>query len=185
MLIDLIAFCLVLLALFKGLQKGLVVALFSFLAFVIGLAAALKLSAVAAAYIGDAVSVSQRWLPVLAFLAVFIIVVLLIRLGAKLIEGALQIAMLGWLNKLGGVFFYALIYFFIFSVLLFYATQLNIIKPATTDSSFSYSFIQPIGPRIINVLGAVLPLFKDLFSELLQFFDDAATKTTPSTTALF
>jgi membrane protein required for colicin V production len=176
MLIDIIAFVLLLLALYKGMQKGLVVAVFSFLAFVIGLAAALKLSAVAAAYIGDAVNVSQRWLPVLAFLAVFLIVVLLIRLGAKLVEGALQIVMLGWLNKLGGILFYALIYFFIFSILLFYATQLNLIKPATIESSFSYSFIQPIGPDIVNVLGSVIPVFKGLFSDLLQFFDDAARK---------
>lgn len=176
MLIDLIAFGLIVLALFKGVQKGLVLALFSFLGFVIGLAAALKLSAVAAAYIGEAVSLSQRWLPVIAFLAVFIIVVLLVRLGGKLIEGALQIAMLGWLNKLGGVVLYALIYFFIFSILLFYATQLNLIRPETMASSVSYTFIQPIGPKIIAVLGSVLPFFKDLFTELLLFFDEAAKK---------
>lgn len=176
MLLDIISLVLICLALYKGIQKGLVVALFSFLAFVIGLAAALKLSAVAAAYIGDAVNVSQRWLSVIAFLAVFIVVVLLIRLGARLIEGALQIVMLGWLNKLGGILFYALVYFFIFSILLFYATQLNLIKPVTTEASFSYPFIQPIGPAIVNALGDAIPLFKDLFSDLLQFFDDAAGK---------
>ena len=65
MLIDIIVLVLLLLAAFKGLRNGLILALFSFLAFVVGLAAAIKLSAVAAGYIGSAVNVSQRWLPVL------------------------------------------------------------------------------------------------------------------------
>ena len=126
MLIDIIAFVLLLLAVFKGLRKGFIVALFSFLAFFIGLAAALKLSAAMAVYIGGNVSVSQRWLPFLAFLVVFLIVVLLVRLGAKLLQGLVQTMMLGWLNRLGGVLLYALIYFFIYSILLFYATRLNL-----------------------------------------------------------
>ena len=121
MLIDVIALVLLLVAIFKGMRKGLVVALFSFLGFIIGLAAALKLSAAAAEYIGSNTNISQRWLPVLAFIVVFIIVVFLVRLGAKLVERVVRVAMLGWLNKLGGVVFYILIYFFIFSILLFYA----------------------------------------------------------------
>ena len=71
MLIDIIVFILLLLAAYKGFRNGLILALFSFLAFIIGLAAAIKLSAVAAGYIGRAVNVSQRWLPVLAFAVVY------------------------------------------------------------------------------------------------------------------
>lgn len=116
MLIDIIAFALLLLAVFKGLRKGFIVALFSFLAFFIGLAAALKLSAIMAAYIGGNVTVSQRWLPFLAFALVFLLVVLLVRLGARLLQGMVQTMMLGWLNRLGGVLLYVLIYFFIYSI---------------------------------------------------------------------
>ena len=72
MLIDIVAFILLLLAIYKGWTKGFIVAVFSFIAFIVGLAAALKLSAVVAAYIGESVSVSQRWLPVIAFLLVFV-----------------------------------------------------------------------------------------------------------------
>src|SRR5215213_4015748 len=128
MFIDLIAIGLIALAIIKGFRNGLVVAIFSLLAFVIGLAAALKLSAVVAEYLGTNTNIAQRWLPVLAFAIVFFIVVLLVRLGAKAIEGALRIVMLGWLNKLGGIVFYALLYLFIFSILLFYAQQLHIIN---------------------------------------------------------
>jgi membrane protein required for colicin V production len=171
MLIDIVALVLVVLAIFKGLSKGLIVALFSFLAFVLGLAAALKLSTAMAEYIGANVEVSQRWLPFIAFVVVFIIVVLLVRLGAKLLQSAVQMAMLGWLNRIGGVVLYILIYYFIYSVLLFYATQLNLIKPETTQASVTYNYIAPFGPKVMEILGSVVPLFKDMFEDLLHFFD--------------
>lgn len=181
MLIDLIATILLILAIYKGWRKGLIVALASFIAFVVGLAAAVKLSAAMAAYIGENVAVSQRWLPFLAFLVVFGIVVLLIRLGARLLQGAVQAVMLGWANRVGGVLFFALIYLFIYSVLLFYTTQLGIIKPATVDASVTYGFIAPFGPKVIDVLGAVIPFFRDMFADLLAFFDAVETpKTSPT-----
>ena len=176
MLIDIIVLVLLLMAVFKGLRKGLIVAIFSFLAYMIGLAAAIKLSTLMAGYIGSNVEVSQRWLPFLAFVVVFVIVVLLVRLGAKLIEGALRIVMLGWLNRLGGAFFYSLIYFFIFSILLFYATQLRLISSETTTASVTYGFIQPFGPKVIDILGAIVPFFRDMFDELLNFFGKVANK---------
>ncbi|HMW27400.1 MAG TPA: CvpA family protein, partial [Ferruginibacter sp.] len=66
MLIDLAFGVLMLLAIFKGYQKGFVIAVFSLLAFIIGLAAALKLSTVVAAYLHDSTSISVRWLPLVA-----------------------------------------------------------------------------------------------------------------------
>ena len=182
MLIDIIALVLLVMAVFKGLSKGLIVALFSFLAFIIGLAAALKLSTAMADYIGANVEVSQRWLPFLAFAVVFIIVVLLVRLGAKLLQGAVQMAMLGWVNRIGGVLLYVLIYYFIYSVLLFYATQLNLIKPATTEASVTYSYIAPFGPKMMEIVGSVVPWFKNMFEELLHFFDAVGKENKQQTT---
>lgn len=176
MIIDIIAFVLLIFALFKGWRNGFVVAVFSLFAFIIGLAAALKLSAVVAGYLGTNTSISQRWLPVLAFAIVFFIVVLLVRLGAKAIEGALRLAMLGWLNKLAGIVLYVMLYLFIFSIFLFYAQKLNLIKPGTIHSSLTYAYIQPLAPRIINLLAAIFPFFKNMFAQLERFFDHISSK---------
>jgi membrane protein required for colicin V production len=176
MLIDIIAIILLIMAIFKGLSKGLVVAVFSFLAYLIGLAAAIKLSALMADYIGSNVEISQRWLPFLAFFAVFMLVVLLVRLGAKAIEGTMKMMMLGWLNRLGGVLFYILIYFFILSIILFYATQLRLLGRDTMQASVAYGFIEPFAPKVMNILGAVIPFFRNMFEELLQFFGNVGNK---------
>ena len=171
MLIDTIVAGLLVLALWKGLRKGLVLALFSFLALVLGLAAAVKLSAVAAGYLGEQTNLSERWLPFVAFAVVFIGVALLVRLGARLIESGIEAVALGWANRLGGFLFYALLYLFITSLLLFYAVQLNLTKPETLEASVTYPILQPIAPRIISGLGVVVPFFKNMFTELEVFFE--------------
>jgi len=170
MLIDLVFLILILLAVFKGLRNGLILAVFSLIGFIVGMALAVKLSTVATGYIGAAVNISERWLPLVAFILVFVAVVILVRLGASALQGVVEIAMLGWLNRLGGVVFYALLYIFVFSLILFYLTQVHFIKPATEAASVTYQYIEPLGPKVINGLSAVVPLFKNMFTELEAFF---------------
>src|SRR4051812_19160378 len=178
MLIDVVFLILLLLAVFKGLRNGLIVALFSLIGFIVGIAIAVKFSAVAAEYIGQAVNVSQRWMPLIAFVVVFVLVVMLVRLGARALQGVVEVAMLGWLNRLGGVLFYALLYIFIFSIVLSYFTQTHFIKPETAQASVTYPFIEPLGPKIIDSLSAVVPLFKNMFAQLETYFSGVFTKTT-------
>lgn len=176
MFIDLIFAVVIVLAVLKGYQQGLVVGLFSLVAVIIGLAAAMKLSVVVADYLGKAVKISDQWLPVISFAVVFLLIILLIRLGAKAVEKAVEMAMLGWVNKLAGIILFAAIYITVFSVLLFYAEQLQLIQAETINNSATYSFVQPWGPKAINGLGSLLPVFKGMFEDLKQFFEGVAHK---------
>ncbi|HEY6063236.1 MAG TPA: CvpA family protein [Chitinophagaceae bacterium] len=179
MLLDLIYAVIIILAVLQGYRRGLVVGLFSLVAVIIGLAAAMKLSIVAGNYIGKVIKISNEWLPIISFAVVFLLILLLIRLGARAIEKAVDMVMLGWLNKIGGIIFYAALYTIIFSVLLFYAAQMKLLQPETISKSVTYSFIQPWGPKAINGFGSIVPLFKDLFGELEHFFDGIAKKISP------
>ncbi|MBM3416097.1 MAG: CvpA family protein [Bacteroidetes bacterium] len=176
MLLDIIFAVLLVLAVLKGHQQGLVIGVFSLISVIIGLAAAIKLSTVVASWIGSAVKVSEEWLPLISFIVVFIVVVLLIRLGAKAIERTFEVALLGWVNKLGGVLLYVAIYTLVFSVLLFYAEQMQLLQSATIEKSFTYPYVQPWGPKVINGFGAVIPLFKDMFRDLEDFFGHIAER---------
>ena len=73
MIIDIIVAVILILAIIKGYRQGLIVAFFSLIAFIVGLAAALKLSVVVAGYIGKAVNVSDKWLPIISFAVVFLV----------------------------------------------------------------------------------------------------------------
>ena len=80
--------------------------------------------------------------------------------------------MLGWLNRLGGVVFYVLIYFFIYSILLFYASQVGLLRPSVTESSTAFRIIGPLAPGIMDFLGILFPFLKNVFEQLLEFFQN-------------
>jgi membrane protein required for colicin V production len=176
MIIDLVFLIMIVMAIFKGISKGFIVAVFSLLAFIIGLAAALKLSAVVAVHLQEKMNISGYWLPFLAFLIVFIGVVLLVRLGAAVLKKVVTVAFLGWADALAGIILYAVMYLMVFSVILFFATRIHLISAETQTDSHTYSFIEPFGPKVMNLLGKAIPLFSHMFSDLGKFFQNVSKK---------
>ena len=165
-------------AIYRGLTKGLILGIFSITAFIIGLAAALKLSVVVANYLKNDGAFYSKWLPVLSFILVFIGVILLVNLGARLIEKAVQLVMLGWLNRLGGILLYVSLYIILFSIFLFFAEKVYLLKPELSRQSLSYPYVSPWGRRVIDNFGNMVPLFKGMFAELELFFESIAKKAT-------
>jgi len=172
MLLDIIFLVFIVMGVIKGIQRGFIVAIFSLIAIIIGLAAAMKLSTVAADYLQDSVNISARWLPVISFVLVFLLVVVLVRLGANLLQKTVEIAFLGWANRIAGAILYVLLYTIVFSVLLFFAEQLGIVKTETIADSKVYPWVEPLGPYIINGIGKIFPFFQDMFGELKAFFEE-------------
>ena len=140
--IDLLFLGAMLLAIFKGLRNGLVIAVCSLAGWVAGLYAAMKFSGLAAQYLKA--YVNPRWLTIISFIAVFLLVLILVRLAARLIEKVVELSMLGWANRLGGIFFYVLLYAFIISVLIFFAEKVQLLNEETISSSKVYPLIKPL-----------------------------------------
>lgn len=176
MIIDIAFVIVMLLAIFKGLSKGLILGIFSLLAFIIGLAAALKLSVVVADWLKDSAGSFSKWLPLISFMLVFIAVIFLVGLLARVIKKTMQFAMLGWLDSLGGMLLYLVIYTIIFSILLFFAEKLFLLQPSTIRESNLYTYVSPWGPKVMDSLGKIIPVFKDMFTELQDFFGGMAKK---------
>lgn len=173
MAIDVIFAIILAFAVYRGFTRGLIVAVFSLVAFILGLAAALKLSAVLAAYLGQN-GMQGRWWPVVCFIGIFLAVVILVRLGAAALEKVVQWSMLGWINRLGGILLYAAVFMVGYSVLLWLANQLYWLSPEVKHQSVVYPYIEHLGPKVIEQMGRVLPVFKDVFAELEAFFEKAA-----------
>jgi len=175
-LIDILFAILILIAVIKGYRKGLIIAVFSIIAFILGLAAALKLSTTVAGYLQSNVDIPGKWLPFISFIVVFLVVALLVNLGGKLIEKTFEMALLGWVNRIGGIVFFIMLYMIIFSVFLFYAEKIHLFEDATIQSSKAYPFVKPWGPKVIDGLGRIIPAFKDMFAQLENYFESLSTK---------
>ncbi len=175
MLIDAVYVILVAIACYKGLRHGFIVAVFSVAGFIIGIAAALKLSTIVALKLVEHTG-AGKWLPPLSFLLVFVVTAFAVNLVGKLVQKTFETVMLGWVNRLVGVALYILLYSIIYSVFLFYALQLHFVKTETTLASIVYPYLQPLAPKIINSIGVVVPLFKDMFAQLERFFAGVSQK---------
>ncbi len=172
MQIDILFLIFMALAVFKGFTKGLIIGIFSFIAYFVGLAAALKLSSTVAHHIAGKDQQPSFWLPVISFLLVFIVVVLVVNLVARIIKRMVQATMLGLADRIDGIVFFVLIYIFIFSILVFYAVELKVFNKPAIESSKVYPYIAPVAPFMINLLSKILPVFKNIFDDLQMFFEN-------------
>jgi membrane protein required for colicin V production len=172
--IDVICLVLLALAIYKGFNKGLIVAVFAFLGIFIGLAAALKLSAMLAKALGDYTHIAANWLPFLAFLLIMLGVWVLVRMGAALVKAAFEMVLLGWLNTVGGILVYGFLYLTVFSILLFYGKQLQLLTSVDLTASTSYPYLESLAPTMMHWFGKIIPIFKDSFQELTLFFERIA-----------
>ena len=141
MSIDAIYLIILVVAIFKGLKNGFVVGIISLFGFIIGLAAAMKLSAVVAHSLENSSGSLSKWLPFFSFFIVFIVVIFLVGLLARTIKKILSLSMLGWLDKLLGVALYLILYTIIFSIFLFFAVNAHLISQQSIEASNVYPYI--------------------------------------------
>ncbi|MBM3411804.1 MAG: CvpA family protein [Bacteroidetes bacterium] len=170
MFLDILLLIVLVLATYTGYKRGLIVGVFSLIAIIVGLAAAMKLSVVAAAYLRSYFSWEGKWVPPLSFLLVLVGVILLIRLGANALEKGAQLISLGWINALGGILFYWAICLLSCSVILFYLSPLPFI-PTTIEGSITYPYLKEIGPWVMDCFAKLFPVFKGMYQQLQDFFE--------------
>src|SRR5437879_6093159 len=101
-MIDILGILILILSFVRGWQKGIIVALCSLLGIVIGMLAALKLSGALGNWMMEHGWVTSWWAQIISYVVLFLLVLWLVRLLAKAIEGALKMAMLGLINRLIG-----------------------------------------------------------------------------------
>ena len=79
-MLDIIFAIVIVIALFKGYKKGLVIAIFSLIALIVGIAVAVKLSAAVAGYFQPQSSGSSKWIVLLCFIVLFLAAVLIVHM---------------------------------------------------------------------------------------------------------
>lgn len=171
MWIDVVMLSLLIIGFIRGAMRGIIMALFALAGWIIGLAAALKLSALVAVQLQEYTGASTRWLPLIAFVLVFMVAVLLVRWAGKAVESMFKLVMLGWMNRLGGALLYGGMYLLFCCICLFYAEKMQLINPDTIAASKIYGLTAGTAPAFIEGLGTVIPLLKTTFNDLKDFFE--------------
>lgn len=171
MWIDIIWMILAVYGVWKGWKNGIILSIFTVLAWGIGILAAVKLSAVAAKALHEEFNFESEYMPVLSFLAVFIVIALVIYLIGKALEQIVEIAQLGFLNRLAGIALYVSCYTVIFSVFIWLLDQVSLITPFVKQQSKTYPGIFLVYDFMINNASAYIPVVNDLFRNFKEFLE--------------
>lgn len=146
-------------AIISGLIKGFIEQAASLLALLAGIWAAYSFSDLLSPYLKDWFGTESSMVNLLSFIVIFIVILILGRLAGKLASKLMEIAMLGWIDKLLGVVFAILKTALILSVLIYILNSLDhyldFLPKWTISQSKFYLFLQDIAPKIF-------PYFRDL-----------------------
>lgn len=170
-MLDIVIVVLCLLAFYRGWSKGLVAAVVSLLGVIVGAIFSMKMSQSLAQYLLENNIVSSKFVLPVAFLIIFVAIMLLSRLLIKSIEGVLKLAMLGWANNLIGAVLYCFFTLFIISSFLLLGNKVNIIEAATKAESKAYSYVEPIAPTIIESSSTYLPFCNKILQDITALGD--------------
>jgi membrane protein required for colicin V production len=145
---DMILGALLAFSLYKGIKNGLFVEIASFVSLLLGIYLAIKFSSFMKEIIMKHVSWNPNTIQVVAFILVFILVVIGIYFLAKILTGIADFAFLGWINKLGGGFFRILKTVLIVSIFIALFEKINFnntfAKKETLDKSIFYNPIKKV-----------------------------------------
>lgn len=144
----------------KGYKNGLIKELASLTALIAGVFIAIRFSDFVASLLKDKGGFSSEYLPIISFAVIFITVVVLILVFAKVLDKFIKAIKLQWLNKSGGILFSVLKSMLIFGGLFFFICQLNqradLFDPAFLDKSFLFK-------PFIKVFEFVFPYAQNLY----------------------
>ncbi len=173
MIIDLVYGGLLAIALFRGFRFGLVFSIFWLISIVAGILAAVSLSHITASYLEQWFQIAPTYLPLVAFMLTMVLVVMLVRMLGKLMDGLFKMMQLNTLNKLAGAFVWGVIVSLLFSTVLWYANNMSLFTPELMADSKVFAPLISFAPLTMDIIGSLFPVAGSIFDSLQEWFDKA------------
>lgn len=161
--IDIVILVLLAVGAFRGYQKGFLLEVIGILALVLGIFGALMLLQTGMEFIGQRYDISNKILPYLTFIILFVLIMIGVNLIGRLFKKLLDLTLLGTADNFAG------------SVIgvLKWAVGISFIIWATTSFGFNFfseedeksqlfAHIQKVAPWIVDKAQAILPYLKEL-----------------------
>jgi membrane protein required for colicin V production len=174
MWIDIVLLAAVVLGLIKGWQHGFIISVFVTAAWILGVIGALKFCSLVADQLRDRFEWQGAYVPVVAFVLVFIVIAFVIYLIGKSLEKVIEVAHLGTVNKLLGVVLRVSIYVFVFSMFIWLINEAGLISPGLKATSKSYHVLEDVSEMCISFFDQYLPAIRNIFRDIQKFFEDMA-----------
>ncbi len=150
--IDIVLALLLLFAAINGFRKGFISELASLAALVLGVWGGIEFSYITTDFLTNRLGLETNHLNLISFLVTFVVIVILVHLVANSLSKLLEVAMLGWANKITGLVFGFLKTAFILSILLLIFNKIDddvhILSQETKSESRLYEPVRKFAPSV-------------------------------------
>lgn len=144
---------------YSGYREGLFLSLLSIVAFFVAMLMAFQLMDWGAMYLAKHVDNLTFMLPFVAFLMIFLGVLISLRVLAFLVKKSLDITLLGTIDNVAGAFLGMFKTVFILSLLLWMAESFQFkVSEKWAKESTGYTYVQPIAPFTVGLLDNYTPI---------------------------
>ncbi len=154
----------------KGLFKGMVLEIFTFIGLLIGYLVALRLKSDLSGLIQKFIHLPDMLVNTVAFLVIFMLIIILFRYIAGRIRQIVKWTFLGWVDRGGGLLIGLLKGSLIASllVLLISIIPLSERVEKEQENSLLFSPISTVAPAVFNVIKTAFPKTEDFYREVKQ-----------------
>ncbi len=149
-----------------GYQKGIIYSVFSLAAYFLGIIGALKFSYIAVKFLHTSLNLGPKAMAIVAFIVMFLLIVILIRLIAWALEEILKSFSLNLVNQLIGGTIFSLISLYLLCVMIWFLNKWGVFPDHQKMTSHVYPYIANLGPTVVDYSGRVVPMFQTAFHDI-------------------
>ncbi len=161
---DLFLLVVFLIGAYSGYKEGFLMELFSILAIVLGVFGGFKLMGWAMIYLQEHFHADKATLPYIAFIIVFIVIVIAVTLIGRMFKHSIDKTFLGSIDRLMGACLGIFKAAFMISIIIWIADSLKFTLPEDwTAGSWLYPFTASLAPVVSSWIGGFIPFFKEIF----------------------
>jgi membrane protein required for colicin V production len=154
--IDIVILISLVIAAISGFSKGFIVGLASLAGFVLGIYLSLRYAGIIEEILCNATGSQAPYMYVIAFFLCFTVVVIFVHFLGKSVEKIVEIAALGFMNRLAGAGFGVIKSLLVFAIIIHLLNVFDaghsIIKPESKEKSIFYNPLSQVIPGVLPFL---------------------------------
>jgi len=155
---------------YQGFKNGVIYSVFSVLGWFLGIIAALKFSYLVVNLLHGFVHLGPKALAIIASLIIFLLVLLLMRFIAWGLEKLLKSFSLDLPNQVLGGLIHSLVGLYVLCVFIWFLNKLDVFPLHQKETSHIYPYIANLAPKVVEVSGKAIPVFRDTFEKFDELF---------------
>ncbi len=157
-----------------GFKKGFIIGVISLLALILGVFGGFYFLNWGVSLLINEFGLSGKMLPILAFLIIFIGIIIIVNFVGKLLKKFVHMILLGGIDKIAGALVGGFMWLFLVSSLIWVAGVFKMSFPSDwQQESLLYGYVVPVAPAVAGMLDGIIPAVSDIFDGLSEIIDTA------------